>query len=309
MEGDSRPGRSDVSIVLPTLNAEAYLPALMKAIFSQRLEPREILVVDSGSTDGTLRIAEAQKRVHVVPIEDFSHGKARNVGAAAASGEIVAYLSQDALPRNGLWLSELVRPLGQENVAASYSRQVPRESASPMERFFLLNRFPEEGVLREKPAGGGELGLEEVFFSNVSSAVKKEVLRRFPFDEDLIMSEDQQLSRDLLNGGYAVAYAPRSVVIHSHDYSLTDVFRRYLDSVYSLQEIFPGHDIQASAAVGLSYLLKECRYIFRHHRRWIPYYVLYTMAKSLGTLTGHWAGHIPRPMLKRISLHGYHWER
>ncbi len=309
MDGNSRPVQREVSIVLPTLNAEAYLPALLKAAFSQRLEPKEILVVDSGSTDGTLRIAATHERVRVVPIEDFSHGKARNIGAAAAGGEIVAYLSQDALPRNELWLSELVNPLGQERVAASYSRQIPRENASPMEQFFLLNRFPEEGVLREKPPGGGELGLEQVFFSNVSSAVKKEVLERFPFDEDLIMSEDQQLSRDLLDGGYAVVYAPQSVVIHSHDYSLTDVFRRYLDSVYSLQEIFSGHDMQASAAVGLSYLLKECRYIFGHHPKWIPYYILYTMAKSLGTLTGHWAGHIPRPVLKRISLHGSHWER
>lgn len=309
MDRNARPEQRGVSIVLPTLNAEAHLPALLKAVFSQRLEPQEILVVDSGSTDGTLQIAAAHERVRVVPIEDFSHGRARNIGATAAGGEIIAYLSQDALPRDELWLSELVDPLRQENVAASYSRQMPRENASPMEEFFLLNRFPEEGVLREKQVGGGELGLDQVFFSNVSSAVKKDVLERFPFDEDLIMSEDQQLSRDLLEGGYAVAYAPRSVVIHSHDYSLTDVFRRYLDSVYSLQEIFPGHDMQTSAAVGLSYLQKECRHIFRHHPKWIPYYLLYTMAKSLGTLTGHWAGHIPRPVLKRISLHGYHWER
>ena len=177
-----------------------------------------------------------------------------------------------------------------------------------MERFCLLSRFPAEGALRKKPDGGGDLGLEEVFFSNVSSAVKKEMLRRFPFDEDLIMSEDQQLSRDLIAGGYAVAYVPRSEVIHSHDYRLTDVFRRYLDSVYSLQEIFPRHDMQASLAVGSSYLLQECRYIFRHHPKWIPYYTMYTLAKSLGTLTGHWAKHIPRPVLRRISLHGYHWK-
>ena len=71
-----------------------------------------------------------------------------------------------------------------------------------------------------------------------------------PFDEDLIMSEDQQFSRDVIAAGHAVVYQPQSVVVHSHNYSLATCFRRYFDSVYSLTLIFPSHGVGTSASMG-----------------------------------------------------------
>jgi rhamnosyltransferase len=219
----------------------------------------------------------------------------------------VVLLSQDALPADDRWLSELLAPFEDERVAATYSRQVAKPDASPMEQFFLAMRFPPGEPVRRAKGDKTVLTLEDVFFSNVSSAVRRRVLLEHPFDETLIMSEDQQLSRDLLYAGYSVVYQPRSVVIHSHNYALPTVFRRYFDSVYSLRLIFPRHGLNTSASMGLSYLGREMRHMVRHHPLSLPYYVLYTIAKSSGTLAGHVAERLPRRLARRLSFHREHW--
>ena len=138
----------------------------------------------------------------------------------------------------------LLIPFADPQVVASYSRQVPRADANPMERFFLERRFPPGAPVRRERRGDATLTLEDVFFSNVCAAIRREALLRHPFDEGLIMSEDQQFSRDVIAAGHVVVYQPESVVIHSHDYSFATCFRRYFDSACSLKVIFPEHGSQ-----------------------------------------------------------------
>jgi rhamnosyltransferase len=300
---------ASVSVVIPVLNAAGYLPALIPALFNQRPRPPdEVILVDSKSTDDTVSMAQQWAGVRVIPIEKFSHGGSRNLGAREAKGEIVALMSQDARPRDDQWLARLVQPFADPKVAATYSRQVPYPDANPMECYFLRNRFPAGPPVRRMAPEGEPLTLEKVFFSNVSAAVRRDQLLRYPFDETLIMSEDQQLARDLIRAGYAVEYAPESVVLHSHNYTLPVVFRRYFDSVYSLTLIFPRHDMGTSANMGLRYLAGEAGHILRHHPAHLPRYALYTVMKTAGTVAGHFAPRMPRWLLRRLSLHRYHWE-
>lgn len=297
-----------VSVVTPVLNAEPYLRARLSAVFSQEPEPpAEVILVDSGSTDNTGGIAGTFDRVRVAPIENFSHGRARNLGAREAAGDVVVFLTQDALPENKQWLARLLESFGDSRVAAAFSRQVAQPGASPMERFFLDTHFPPGLPVRREQGKKSQLGLADAFFSNVSAAVRREVLLEHPFDEQLIMSEDQQFARDILEAGYATVYQPESVVVHSHDYTLWNIFRRYFDSVYSLTCIFPKHGLGASAAMGFRYLARECAHMVLHYPRRLPYYALYVLAKSLGTLAGHFVDYLPRALVKRFSLHSHHW--
>lgn len=307
---DSTAGRSPtVSVVIPTLNAAPFLPALLKAVFGQEpATPMEVVLVDSMSTDATRGIAAAEPRVRVVPIDNFAHGRARNLGAREARGEIVVLLTQDALPADSRWLSQLLAPFVDPRVVASYSRQVPYPDANPMERFFLAQRFPDGPPVRREKRGPAPLQLEDVFFSNVSAAIRRETLLRHPFDEELIMSEDQQFSRDVIAAGHAVAYQPASVVFHSHNYSLSVCFRRYFDSVYSLMLLFPRHGLGTTASMGASYLAAEVRHMVRNHPRSLPYYFLYNLAKIGGSLAAHAADRLPRRVVRAMSLHRYHWK-
>jgi len=298
-----------ISVVIPVKNAAAYLPELLPALFRQEnVHLLEVVLVDSMSTDNTRAIAEADERVRIVPIENFSHGRARNLGAREARGEMVVLMSQDALPEGTHWMERLIQPFADSHVAAVYSRQIPREDANPMERYFLHTHFPAGDTIRRVKKEGEELTLEKVFFSNVSGAVRRDLLLKYPFDEDLIMSEDQQVSRDLMNAGYVVVYEPSSVVRHSHNYTLSVCFKRYFDSVYSLTLVFPSHQMGTSVSMGRKYLIGEIRYIAKNYPWWLPYYVLYTFAKACGTLMAHFGDRLPRWLLKRISLHAYHWD-
>ena len=302
--------RPRASVVVPTLNARPHLDDLLRVLRAQRpCPPEEIILVDSGSTDGTAACAALEPGVQVVAIERFSHGGARNLGTTRSRGEIVVFLSQDALPADERWLSGLLAPLEDAGVGAVFSRQVPRPGANPMERHFLETHFPpgEPRIMRRR--GGGHLLFQrDVFFSNVSAAVRRDLLLRHPFDENLIMSEDQQCARDLLLAGHAVAYAPASVVVHSHDYTLRQAFERYFDSVYSLTKIFPRHDIGRSASVGTSYLREEATMMLRRHPAMLPRYAGYVLAKGGGTNRGHFAERLPRGLARRLCMHKSYWE-
>lgn len=301
-------GGSSVSIVIPVLNAEKYLPSLLDRLFDQKPHPPlEVILVDSSSTDRTVEIARSFEKTSVIPIERFSHGHARNLGAREARGEFVVFMSQDALPQNDKWLAALVSPFSDKQVAAVYSRQVPRPGAPPTERFFLQYHFPDAPATRRAKRDGEPLSFQKVFFSNVSAAARRSLVLRFPFDEKLIMSEDQQFAFDLISAGYSIVYQPDSVVIHSHHYTLKSAFQRYFDSVYSLTRIFSKHDIGESASIGLRYLAGEARYILRHYPFYFPYYCLYVMAKAGGTLAGHFADRMPLAVRRKLSMHSYHW--
>lgn len=301
---------SRVSVVIPVLDAAEYLPELLPAILGQEgVLVEEVVLVDSGSRDRTLEIAADFERLRMVAVDKFSHGRARNLGAAAACGDMIAFLSQDALPADRSWLRELCAPLADPTTAAVFSRQVPRAYANPMERFFLQTHFPPGERLVMRRSGAATPAFQrEVFLSNVSAAMRRGTLERFPFDEQLIMSEDQQFARDVVAAGMAVVYNPDSIVRHSHNYSLKTVFQRYFDSIYSLTKLFSEHKVETSAAMAAHYLGSELRYIVRNNPLWLPYYFLYTMSKSAGAFLGHFAERLPRPLARGMSLHKHYWE-
>jgi rhamnosyltransferase len=301
--------RLSISVVIPVLNAAPYLPSLLAALERQQpVHPDEVILVDSGSTDATVAISGGSARVRVLPLDRFTHGRSRNRGVQAASSKVVVLMTQDAIPEDENWLARLVEPLGTNGIVATCSRQVPRKNASPMERFFLQKRFPRAGEIRNLERLGSDVSYERVLFSDVSCAVLRDRLLEHPYDEALIMGEDQKLARELILAGHAMAYVPESVVIHSHRYSLLQTFRRYFDSVYALAAIFPEQTASRSVHMGLAYVREELAFIARHAPWWLLYYPAYVAVKAAATLLAHHAAHLPRPFVRWASMHAYHWE-
>ena len=296
----------DVSVVILTLNAGPRFRQVLDALGRQRYDgTMEVLVLDSGSTDGTLELAARDGGVAVHHIKNFGHGRTRNEGARLARGEFVVYLTQDAIPLGERWLANLLAPFDDPKVAATFSHQVPYSNATPMERFFLSKRFPDVRIVRPESANH-RLGVYTVFFSNVSSAIRRDVLLEYPFDETLIMSEDQQFARDVIAAGYRTVYEPAAVVRHSHRYSLWQVFTRYFDSLYSLVEIFDDSTGNVSVA-GLDYTLQEFWHVLTRRPHWLPYLLIYDAFKAAGTLAGHLGHRLPIPVRRALSLHKYYW--
>jgi rhamnosyltransferase len=219
----------DISVVIPTYNAGPEFEEVLEAVSSQRTDfACELLVVDSGSTDGTLEVARRHSaRVLCLPKSEFNHGSTRNRGISEARGEFVAMIVQDALPADNLWLQGLVENLASdERVAGVYSRQVPRPECNPFTRYALENHFTNLPERREQyiddlaryEALPPPRKLQLITFDDVSSCIRRSVWEEYPYKE-LSFGEDVEWAQRVMKAGYKLVYDPKSAVIHSHNRS------------------------------------------------------------------------------------------
>lgn len=299
-----------ISVVIPTLNAGRWLPALLRSLHDQRpTPPLDIIVVDSGSTDDTLAVAGADDVVRVLTVETFTHGGARNLGIQAARGDVVVLMTQDAEPAETGPLEALIAPLADASVAGAYARQIPRDDAPPLERFFLADRFPDGPTVLRRHEGEGPPVYPATLFSNVCSAARRSTWLQFPFDETLLMSEDQQFARDTLMAGLQLAYVPGARVLHSHRYNLRQTFRRYFDSVAAFRQLEAEHAAASSARLGWATLGRELRYLLHEAPLYLLYYPFYQITRSAATLAAHAAYRMPAAWRACCSMNPRWWLR
>jgi rhamnosyltransferase len=299
-----------VSIILLTKNGEPHVRSVFEGLYRQRtIDQAEVLVIDSGSTDATLDIVAAYPvALTRIRPEEFGHGRTRNLGARLARGRFLVYLPQDATPVGPDWLQTLLAPFEDPRIAGVYGRQVPRPEASAMERFFLLQTYSSQYEVRaiERP---GDSCLARCFFSTVGGAIRAALWRDYPFDESVIMSEDQAWSRDVMLGGHAIAYQPAAELLHSHDYDVAGIFRRNFDSGYSIRQIFSGRT-GISAAQSLGRLAREAAFVLHAGRpAEILRFPLYECARHLGFWLGTHAELLPPRLRKACGNLGYFWDR
>ncbi len=278
-----------ISVVIPVKDAGPDLQRCLRAIGDQRVdEDVEVVVVDSGSSDGSVEEARSfGARVHEIPPSEFNHGGTRNLGVSLARGDTIVFTSQDAHAEGPEWLARLTAPLGDPRVAGAYGRQVAHEDASPSEHFFLDFLYGDRPrVQRRGP--DGRVGPDATLFSNVNSAIRRDVFERFPFVEDIIMSEDQEWSARVVADGYLLHYVPDAVVRHSHPYTLRQAFRRFYESGLSARRSYlVDSSVAELARLHLGYPFREIAWLVRTRQlRWIPRAVAYQAVKAAGLVLG-----------------------
>ena len=232
------------SVVVLTLNAGAGFGGLLDRLLARDGGfDREVLVVDSGSTDGTVELArQLGATVRRLSPGEFEHGATRNLAVSLTAGEYVAFIVQDALPLDEGWLPAMVENLERdERVAGVYGRQLPHPDSGPLARA-LVNDWPTAAMGRREQAAEGPgyaaLGPAErrsiALFDNVSSCVRRSVWEEFPFDKTPF-GEDVRWGKKVVEAGYKLVYEPRSAVYHSHERgALYDVRRHYAEGLVLL---------------------------------------------------------------------------
>jgi rhamnosyltransferase len=296
-----------ISVLIPVLDGGAELVRCLTAIAAQRIEADvEIVVVDSGSRDGTPEAARSHgARVHEIPPSSFGHGRTRNLAASLSQGETLVFTTHDAVALDVHWLRSLVAPLDASEVAGVYGRQIPHVGARPPEQFFLDFLYgPAPRIQRLSP--GAELDYEATLFSNVSSAMRRATWEAFPFRDDIIMSEDQEWSRRVLRAGHTIVYEPRAVVRHSHSYTVGEAMRRFYDSGVSadLSYVEGSGSRRTLRRAGLRYGRDELAWLWSTgRRRWIPYTVVYETAKFVGLQLGLRHERLPGPLRRRLGYY------
>ena len=275
------------SVLIPTHNPGPNLCQVLDAVFAQQVGfPFEVIIVDSASRPEDVRLMRGYPvQLHQIAAVEFGHGRTRNHLATLARGRVLLYLSQDAEPADAHWMQTLVEPLQDSAVAGSYARQIPRANADPLIRFFLASTYGSQPA-RRRVYQGQAVRIDEIFFSNVSSAIRRDVWERFPFRDDVIMSEDQYWAYDVLTAGYDVVYHPAASVYHSHNYSLRSLFLRNWNSGASLRGLI-AESPAAIAERGLNYVMGQAAYLIRNGRaHWLPYMLIYEATKALGFSMG-----------------------
>lgn len=245
--------RPRVSIVLPTRNGAATLPALLDALARQRVDfPFEIIAVDSASIDGTADLLRGRvDRLIGISRDSFNHGLTRNLAVAQAQGELIVLLVQDALPASELWLAALTAPLiADQGLAGAFARQIPRPDASAITRYALARWGGSSVAARTLAiADTGELEsldpvarFERCAFDNVCSCIRRSIWLEHPFRETAI-AEDIEWAKEVLLAGHRLAYVPAAEVIHSHErparyeFARTYLLHRRLYELFRLRTI------------------------------------------------------------------------
>lgn len=219
------------SIIMRSYNEGWALRDTLAAIRAQEFSRWELIVIDSGSTDGSQEVIRSFKPDQFIQIQprEYVPGRVMNHGMGLARSEFGIFLNADATPVGTNWLGPLVEALRDERTAAVFGRQIPRPDcravfACDYERCF--------GDKRESASW-------DHFFSMVSSGVRKGIWAKRGFLESLQYAEDDEYTRWARGQGWKVAYCPRSVVVHSHNYSPAEAYKRSYGDAKALAVSWP----------------------------------------------------------------------
>lgn len=290
------------SVVIPAKNGGELLIRVVEQVLAQRSDwPFEVLVIDSGSTDGSIdAIRKLPVTIHTIPSHEFGHGKTRNLGASLTRGEFIVFLTHDALPAHERWLAALIEAAElAPDTGGAFGPHLPYPDASPMLRRELTQHFKgfgdKPGVVRnEDPARyAREEGYRQFlhFFSSNNACLRRSVWERIPL-RDVDFAEDQMWAKDMIEAGYAKAYAPEAEVFHSHNFGVAESLQRAFDESRALNRLF-GYVLSPA----LSHVLANSMRLTRRDWQWVNEDVAEAGHRLL------WRIRVPLLNLARLSGH------
>jgi rhamnosyltransferase len=300
-----------ITIIIPTLNVGGRLRALIEALKSQTVKG-DILVIDSSSSDDTVHTAEScGVRVMEVLRDEFDHGGTRTLAAENSEGEILIYLTQDAMPSDKHAIENIIKPFKNPEVGAAYGRQLPASDASPFGAHSRLFNYPPESCIRAV-GDKDRFGIKTPFVSNSFAAYRKKALEEIGgFKEGLICSEDTYAGARLLLAGDKIAYVSDARVFHSHNYSVLEEFKRYFDiGVFHSREQWISQTFGNAGGEGVKYVRSEFRFLFRGRKyHLLPEFFLRNLMKYAGFRLGLSHGSLPRGLARRMSRNRAWWDK
>jgi rhamnosyltransferase len=297
------------AVCIPTLNAGSQAAVLADAIAAQTLQADMILVVDSSSDDGSVEtFKRIGARIHSIDRRDFSHGGTRQLGVELlADADLIIFLTQDAIP-GSFAFEKLSRCFDDPQVAAAFGRQLPRPGSGPIEAHARL--FNYSGLSRVTTLDDRQtLGIKTVFFSNSFSAYRRiDLMEVGGFPSHLIMGEDTYVAAKMLLAGKKIAYSADAAVIHSHDYSLREEFRRYFDAgVLHSRERWIRDQFGGAENEGLRFVKSEVGYLLECRPILVPSALFRTLLKFLGFQLGLRERVLPLALKRRLGMLRTYW--
>ena len=218
------------SIVIRAYNEERYIGRLLEGIRQQTFKDVEIILVDSGSTDKTVSIAEAfGARLVRIPSAEFTFGRSLNFGVQDATREFVVIASAHVYPVYPDWIESLLRPFEDEKVALTYGKQRGYEGSKYSEHQIFHQWYPDASKLDQPTA----------FCNNANAAIRKSMWEKNKYDETLTGLEDLAWAKWVNEQGYKISYIAEAEIVHIHNETPHGVYNRYRREAMALRKIYP----------------------------------------------------------------------
>jgi glycosyltransferase involved in cell wall biosynthesis len=233
---------SKASVIVRCYNERDHIGKLLHGLFEQTYDDFEIILVDSGSTDGTLEIAQQhpiEEVVHIPP-EKFSFGRALNYGCEAARGKYCVFISAHCYPKRVDWLKCLLEKFEDDDVAMVYGKQRGGGPTKFSERQIFKRWFPDEDIDYQLTP----------FANNANAAIRRELWGEYPYDEQLTGLEDLDWGKRVKEDGYEISYASEAEIIHIHDETPRQIYDRYKREAIAHKEIIPDQSFSITDFIG-----------------------------------------------------------
>lgn len=233
-----------ISIIIRAYNEEKHLPKLFDKLKRQTMPDFEVILVDSGSLDNTVQIAK-DNNAEIVSIqkEDFSFGRALNIGCAAAKAPVLLFASAHVYPELDNWLELILDEFKNPDVGLVYGRQRAGDTNKFSESVLLKAWFPDKSVANQSSA----------FCNNANCAIRKSIWESNPYDEQLTGLEDLAWAKAMKSAGWQINYNHLASIIHIHEETWKQVYNRYFREAIALSYIDPSVRMSFAKALGLFY--------------------------------------------------------
>lgn len=302
-----------VALVTLTLNAGATAAAVIAGVKLQHLQPDVWLVLDSGSSDGTVEVfRQAGADVMAINRNQFDHGATRQMAIDRLDGvNIVVFMTQDAVLADPDALGTLVACLNDPKVGVAYGRQMPRPGAGAIECHARLFNYPDAGAVHTMD-DTARLGIKAAFCSNSFAAWRRSALLAVGgFPSPSILGEDMLVAARLLQAGYGVAYCAEARVVHSHALTVGGEAKRYFDT--GVMHADNGWLLQAFGSAGgegMRFVRSEVHYLATHGAALrIPEALSRDVVKLVAYRLGRAYRRLPRDWCRRMSMSPGYWDR
>ncbi len=323
----------DIDVIIPVYRPGEDLVALLNRLYAQTVEIHKIILVETVDNGEETSIVEAESReratsaeeeetsillhlqkkykkieLYSVKKEDFDHGMIRRMAVEKSDADIFVMMTQDALPADRRLIENITAPL-KEDVAVSYARQLPRKNCRVIERFTRQFNYPDGSRLKGKE-DLETLGIKTYFCSDVCAAYRREIYEKLGgFAEKAIFNEDMLFAAKAVEAGYKIAYTAEARVLHSHNYSLSQQFRRNFDLGVSQAEHPEVFKKVPSEKEGGRMVKETTAYLFTTGKVFlIPYFYLQCVSRYAGYFLGMHYKMLPAKTVKKCTANEAYWQ-
>ena len=279
--------KKTITIICPLYNAESFILDLNKSVLAQKkVIIDKIYYLLTESSDRTENILKSNGiKYELIKKEYFSHSLTREKYALKSSTDIICFITQDIIIKDDEWLYKLTKNIGSNNIAAAYSRQITKYNN--IEKYTRESNYPLESFITSKDDIKTR-GLKTFFFSDAASAIDTKIYKELNgYDgKNLPISEDMYIAYKIIMNGYKISYESESIVYHSHNFTLKQIYNRYklTGKFFKENSYLDQYDINDSGYKLAKYVLK--RIIKDHNIKMLFRYPFDMASRFIGMKVG-----------------------